>query len=238
LMTHLGLQDAPRKRRDGSQAPGAWSGCVLCTDQPGVFIYVSQEKWDKTKRLLIEVMDLIDDDFTKIPRKRLEQIRGFLQYVTRTYTGMNPYLIGFHLTIDGWRENQDDEGWRQKPRPTGFCGDEGISNEVAGMLAALKMTEEEAILMAQDSEAPAFVKGVPRFRNDIEALIRLSHSDSPHLSGASGVQNRDMLSMPSTMLPVGVLEQPHPDWRRPLLRVRTMEQRGLIRLFFQLARAG
>jgi hypothetical protein len=131
LLNHLGIQDAPRKRRDGSQAPGAWSGCVLRMDQAGVFVYVSQEKWEKTKRLLDEVMDLITTDPTKIPRKRLEQIRGFLQYVTRTYTGMNPYLIGFHLTIDGWRKDRDAEGWRQKP----------AGSEVAAMEAVLKMSK-------------------------------------------------------------------------------------------------
>jgi hypothetical protein len=54
---HLGIQDAPRKRRDGSQAPGVCSGCVLQTDQDGVFVHVSQEKGDKTKQLLEKVMD-------------------------------------------------------------------------------------------------------------------------------------------------------------------------------------
>jgi hypothetical protein len=181
LLNHLGIQDAPRKRRDGSQAPGAWSGCVLRTDQPGVFVYVSQEKWDKTKRLLDEVMGLINSDPTKLPRKRLEQIRGFLQYVTRTYTGMNPYLIGFHLTIDGWRENRDDEGWRQKPVAKGAVGDGGVSDEIAAMEAALKMTEEEVSLMNSDPQAPEYVSVVPRFRHDVEALIRLSRSVTPPL---------------------------------------------------------
>ena len=171
LLIHLGIQDAPRKRRDGSQAPGAWSGCVLRTDRDGVFVYVSQEKWDKTKRLLDEVMGLITTDLTRIPRKRLEQIRGFLQYVTRTYTGMNPYLIGFHLTIDGWRENRNADGWRQKQ----------ASSEVAAMEAALKMTEEEVSLSRVDPEAPEFVSAVPRFRHDIEALILLTGSSTPAL---------------------------------------------------------
>jgi hypothetical protein len=169
LLNHLGIQDAPRKRRDGSQAPGAWSGCVLRTDKDGVFVYVSQEKWEKTKRLLDEVMDLITTDPTRIPRKRLEQIRGFLQYVTRTYTGMNPYLIGFHLTIDGWREDRDDEGWRHKP----------ASSEVAAMEAAMKMTAEEVSLTRDDQAAPEFVAAVPRFRHDIAALIQLTRSSTP-----------------------------------------------------------
>ena len=44
LLNHIGSQDAPRKRRDGYQAPGAWSRCVLRMDRNGVFVYVSQEK--------------------------------------------------------------------------------------------------------------------------------------------------------------------------------------------------
>jgi hypothetical protein len=179
LLNHLGIQDAPRKRRDGSQAPGAWSGCVLRTDRDGVFVYVSQEKWDKTKRLLDEVMDLITTDPTKIPRKRLEQIRGFLQYVTRTYTGMNPYLIGFHLTIDGWREDRDEDGWRQRPSSKGSPGDGGVSDEIAAM--AVHMAGDEEPPVSDDPEAPEFVSAVPRFVHDIEAMMELTRSATPTL---------------------------------------------------------
>ena len=31
-------------------------------------------------------------------------------YVARTYQYMNPYLKGFHLTLDSWRPFQDNEG--------------------------------------------------------------------------------------------------------------------------------
>jgi hypothetical protein len=48
------------------------------------------------------------------PRAPLESARGFLIYVSRTYTSMIPYLKGLHLTIDSWRSNWDDDGWRQK----------------------------------------------------------------------------------------------------------------------------
>jgi hypothetical protein len=115
-------------------------------------------------------MDLITTDPTKIPRKRLEQIRGFLQYVTRTYTGMNPYHIGFHLTIDGWQEDWDEDGWRQRPTSKGSPGDGGVSDEIAAM--AMHMAGD-------DPEAPEFVSAVPRCVQDIEAMMELTRSATP-----------------------------------------------------------
>ena len=55
---------------------------------------------------------LLDVQPDALPRKRLEQIRGFLGYVTQTYRAMIPYLNGLHMAIDGWRDNRDDLGWK------------------------------------------------------------------------------------------------------------------------------
>jgi hypothetical protein len=153
-LNHLGIQDAPRKRRDGSQAPGAWAGCVLRTDQEGVFVYVSQDKWLKTKALLAEVMGLIQADPTRISRKRLEQVHGFLQYVTRTYSGMNPYLIGFHLMIDGWRKNRDEDGWKLKPTKRSPSEDGCDSDETALIGTALAMSTQEESLSESLTQMP------------------------------------------------------------------------------------
>jgi hypothetical protein len=113
---YLGIQDAPRKRRDGSSTPGAWTGSIIRTGEDGVFVLVSEDKWDKTKALLEEMLKMIQNDSQRIPRKRLEQIRGFLNYIAQTYTWLRPYLIGLHMTIDGWRPNRDTEGWRLQPK--------------------------------------------------------------------------------------------------------------------------
>ena len=51
-------------------------------------------------------------------QKRLEEIRGFLNYVVRTYPLMKPCLTGLHLTIDGWQPNRDMEGCKVKKRET------------------------------------------------------------------------------------------------------------------------
>jgi hypothetical protein len=63
-------------------------------------------------QLLQEVWDMLELDPTKLVRKRLEQIRGFLQYVIQTYSGFASYLTGFHMTIDGFWRGRDENGWR------------------------------------------------------------------------------------------------------------------------------
>ena len=55
IANSLGIQDAARKRRFGSQKPGAWAGSVVETTEQGVFVTVSQEKWDKCKRYTLEI---------------------------------------------------------------------------------------------------------------------------------------------------------------------------------------
>jgi hypothetical protein len=64
------------------------------------------------KAQLEEVWDMLESDPDNLSRKRLEQIRGFLQYIIQTYTSLASYLIGFHMTIDSWRPRRDKQGWR------------------------------------------------------------------------------------------------------------------------------
>jgi hypothetical protein len=71
-LNHLGIQDASRKRRDSAQAPGAWSGSVLRSDLGGVHVLTSEEKWDKTKAVLLEVQQMLHQDPMKLNRKRIE----------------------------------------------------------------------------------------------------------------------------------------------------------------------
>jgi hypothetical protein len=78
-LNYLGIQDAPRKCRDSSKTPGAWAGSVIKTTKDGVFVLTSQEKWTKAKDHLKEVWEMLENDPDKLSRKRLEQIRGFLQ---------------------------------------------------------------------------------------------------------------------------------------------------------------
>jgi hypothetical protein len=53
----LGVQDVPRKQRFRKQAGGAWAGSVVETDGEGVYVTVSQEKWDKSKRYIGDIVE-------------------------------------------------------------------------------------------------------------------------------------------------------------------------------------
>ena len=44
--------------------------------------------------------------------EELRSDRGFLIYITRTYRTLNTFLKGIHLTLDGWRDNRGDDGWK------------------------------------------------------------------------------------------------------------------------------
>jgi hypothetical protein len=44
ILSFLGIQDAPRKRRDPSQTPGPWAGSIVCTSQDAVFVTISKER--------------------------------------------------------------------------------------------------------------------------------------------------------------------------------------------------
>jgi hypothetical protein len=163
----LGIQDAPRKTRDGGTTPGAWTGSFVRTSDDGVFLLISEEKWNKTKAQLAEVLDMIDVESGKLNRKRLEQIRGFLNYVAQTYDWLTPYMIGLHMTIDGWRPGRELEGWKVKPLPQ-------VTFENSG-------EDDEGDWVAVESypSQPDQVKAVPRLRSDIVAMLELCKSQKP-----------------------------------------------------------
>ena len=105
-----------------------------------------------------------------LPRERLEQIRGFLIYVARTYRWMTPYLKGLHLTIDGWRPGRDADGYKAKDR----------------RFQVWRWEQEEWIdLSPQDLEMvatgdrPTTVKAAPRLASDIAYLEKFTSRKTP-----------------------------------------------------------
>jgi hypothetical protein len=89
----MGIQEAARKRRWGSKQPGAWAGLIVETTEEGVYGMVSQEKWDKCRRYIGEIVgELQQSRDGTLEFKPLERKRGFLIYVTRTFPSMVSYL--------------------------------------------------------------------------------------------------------------------------------------------------
>lgn len=106
----LGVQDAARKRTSASRTPGPWAGTVTHTDQDQVCGMVLKEKWEKTQALVRELEEMLERDL--LPLQRLLEIRGFLIYVVRTYSWLNPYIKGLHLTVDSWRPGREASGFK------------------------------------------------------------------------------------------------------------------------------
>jgi len=159
-LNHLGIQDAARKRRDSSQTAGAWAGSVVYTTSEDVVVLVTTEKWNKGKSQLSEMSALVNNNL--VSRKRLQEVRGFLNYIANTYPIIKSYLMGFHLTIDGWRKDRNKEGWKN-----------------------LQYEFEECISLENDSayvqEGPEYVEVKPRLITDIRSLQTLMNRESPPL---------------------------------------------------------
>jgi hypothetical protein len=56
IFNSLGIQEAARKRRWPSRKPGAWAGSIVESTDQGVFVQVSDEKWDKCRRYIGEII--------------------------------------------------------------------------------------------------------------------------------------------------------------------------------------
>ena len=75
---------------------------------------VLQERWDKTRWLISELVVMEREGRHGMPRVRMDYIRGFLLYVSRTYKYMTQYLKGFQLTLESWRQYREEEVWRMR----------------------------------------------------------------------------------------------------------------------------
>jgi hypothetical protein len=180
----LGEQDSPRKARPCSQTPGAWAGAVVhVVDALGVCTLLSQEKWTRTKAIILKWLDIVQSGEVELCHADLISDRGFLVYATRTYPAMIPYLKGFHLTAEMWRGNRDAEGYRLKEE----SGDDatvdsgstlGSTEDADRVRHHLPWNER-----GDTKHAPATgtTQAVPRLEADLKALKILTNFDLPPL---------------------------------------------------------
>jgi len=165
-MNWLGIQEAARKRRDPCQDPGPWAGSVVHVSVNGVItVSVTQDRWNKVR----EIIAWIEAEISKgdeIDFKMLERFRGFLVYVSRTYPTMVPYLKGIHLSLDSWRPWRGSDGWKMTQAQITLALNEGSLDSLVGNYVA-------------DRKAPERVKWAPRLRQDVDALLHLTNSETP-----------------------------------------------------------
>ncbi len=160
---YLGLQDAARKRRDPSQTPGPWAGCIVHTDADGVEVSVSVERWSKAKAMLVW-LDTSLKASNELDHKTLESYRGYLVYISRTYPNITPYLKGIHLTLDSWRPWRAEDSWKLS-------------------ISEIKVAVENKGVTWTDvstgGKAPQRVKAAPRLYDDVKALLTLFAAPTP-----------------------------------------------------------
>ena len=178
---YLGIQDALRKWRSagGTKKPGAWAGVVVHVDsEKGVMVLTSQEKWDRLKRICQHWYDLLTAGETALDYKQLQSDRGFMVYVAQAYTAMKPYLKGFHLSLETWRGGRDEEGWKIRTKLEATTSDDLPFRDEVEM-----EVDEGDIAVAETRTGPesGITMAVPRFKTDLEALLRLSSADTPRI---------------------------------------------------------
>ena len=182
----LGVQDASRKRTSPSETPEPWAGMVTHTDGGQVCGMVSQEKWEKTKVMIMELSRMVEKDF--FPLQRLLVIRGFLIYVVRTYPWLNPYIKGLYLTIDLWRPGREESGFKMRGKEleralAAWAEGRGLpcrrEDDDTDEVAPLPPREARKSQGHPEDEAPGDVRPVPRFRRDVACLLELTESRKP-----------------------------------------------------------
>jgi hypothetical protein len=156
---YLGIQDAPRKRRPPSQSPGAWAGAVFSTAKGKVTKSVTQEKWDKAKRMIEELTEEAGGNVDhKFSYKRLEQIRGFLCHLAMTYETLTPFLKGLHLTLASFLPHRDSEGWKLSDRQWKERMQDLVDAGTISQAEARRAMEEERLAQGPEEEWHSYIR--------------------------------------------------------------------------------
>jgi hypothetical protein len=124
------------------------------------------------QRLTSDLQDRLQDtQRTGLLLSFLESSRGFLVHLQQVYPALTPYLKGLYLTIDSWRGNRDEDGWRVQSRPNHDFYPDGQWN---GTLCAWEKA-------TQPTNRPQFVRPVTRYSDDLQALMKLLEAEDPPL---------------------------------------------------------
>ena len=180
-MQWLGMQDAPRKFRPPSKMKaGAWTGTIFKVGDEVISKSVSQEKWEKGKKMVERIQGWCKeakDNRPMLNRKELERETGFLNHLSMTFDVVTPYLKGFYLTLNSWRSHRDERDWKvTDKRWQRMLIDKFEMGEISE--AELNNYNEDEV--EHDKEAPSMVKASPSLIEDVSALgVLFSPSEVP-----------------------------------------------------------
>ena len=166
----LGIQNAPRKIRPPAQVKtGAWSGTIVEASINSVFKTIAGAKWARVlpivRRIIKEILTSKDG---KLDFKQLEKDRGFLVHIAMTFITINPYLKGMHQSIDSWRPNRNDDGWKMKAR------------DYIDLLASIKDDEvRDRMINSHHKGHPDRVDYVQRLLSDMYTLEKFFNREEP-----------------------------------------------------------
>lgn len=164
ILRNLGIQDAARKRRDSSRMTGAWAESAVYSTEDDLLVLVMEQKWVKAKSQVMELEIIVTHKTAK--RKRLQEIRGFLNYIATTYPLILSYLMGIYLTIDRWRKGRDEFGWRRRVTDSWEeCEEDLFPHDKSNI----------------EEEGPSDVIIKPRMKRDVQALKEMLKGDKPPL---------------------------------------------------------
>ena len=137
---------------------------ILRTSNGQVSKAVTQGKWDRAKTMLIRIENEWSE-YGDLEFKQLESKRGFLIHLAMTYRCINPFLKGFHLTLDSWRPNQKENGWKMTPA------------EWTLYLNSIRdQSKRDQLADFGNLGHPDRVKPVPHFESDLTDSVQISFS--------------------------------------------------------------
>ncbi len=164
---YLGMLVTSRKTHPLSQHLGTWAGIIATLGPEGISVCCSQEKWDKAKLYLTELLTCVES-MDPLDRKHLESVQGFFIHLQCTYPAMMPFIKGFHLTTDGWRDGRDAEGWKLLKR----------KHEGGGYWDTAR-DQWVSIHHPEAAFLPSRVHPAPRLLSDLKCLTQLLSSPTP-----------------------------------------------------------
>jgi hypothetical protein len=95
-------------------------------------------------------------------------------YVVRTYTWLNPYMKGLHLTIDSWRAGRAEDGFKLTLKERHALQgnlDMACRRELDN---DTELEDSGTAGAVEEEEAPTCVHAVDRFRQDVDCLHHLT----------------------------------------------------------------